>query len=367
MDTRYVRRLPDRWSFAEGAAFPVQAITAWYALHTLARFQPGESVLVHSGAGGVGLNALGLLRPGGGPVVATVGSEAKRGFLRRAHGPLSDAGHRQGPSAVRRPVGRRDRRSWRRRFRHRARRYRGTVFHAGLQTTAPRGAHGGLRRVRHDACRPPGIPPVPAAAVPAPAAPRPDAHDVVEPQRGRIQPDLAVGSHRPARRPLRRRGGCAAGPATGGTDGSFRGGARGAAVDEVGPERRQGRVGRPPESPAWRAGHAARQRQLGRDDRNHRARQARVSPRPVHRQLDRLLLDPGRAAPRQWGAWGPGWRARLDAGSSRAVPAKPQPFDVEAFLRSSGVTTAVRASPSGGCSSRRATRPTASSTSSTAA
>ena len=81
VDTRYVRRLPDRWSFAEGAAFPVQAITAWYALHTLARFQPGESVLVHSGAGGVGLNALGLLRPGGGPVVATVGSEAKRGFL----------------------------------------------------------------------------------------------------------------------------------------------------------------------------------------------------------------------------------------------------------------------------------------------
>ena len=80
-DAHYVRRLPDRWSFAEGAAFPVQAITAWYALHGLARIQPGESALVHSGAGGVGLNALALLRQAGCPVITTVGSEAKRAFL----------------------------------------------------------------------------------------------------------------------------------------------------------------------------------------------------------------------------------------------------------------------------------------------
>jgi synaptic vesicle membrane protein VAT-1 len=80
-DARYVRALPDGWSFAEGAAFPVQALTAWYALHTLAHVQAGDAVLVHSGAGGVGLSALALLRACSARGVATVGSEAKRRIL----------------------------------------------------------------------------------------------------------------------------------------------------------------------------------------------------------------------------------------------------------------------------------------------
>jgi synaptic vesicle membrane protein VAT-1 len=85
-DARYVRRLPDDWSFEEGAAFPVQALTAWYALHTLARVMPGEVVLVHSGAGGVGLNALELIGACGARAVATIGSDDKRPLLvERAH------------------------------------------------------------------------------------------------------------------------------------------------------------------------------------------------------------------------------------------------------------------------------------------
>jgi alcohol dehydrogenase len=80
-DARYVRRLADGWSFAEGAAFAVQALTAWYALHTLARVRAGDVVLVHSGAGGVGLNALALLHACSATAVATVGSESKRGLL----------------------------------------------------------------------------------------------------------------------------------------------------------------------------------------------------------------------------------------------------------------------------------------------
>jgi alcohol dehydrogenase len=81
VDARYLRALPDGWSFAEGAAFPVQALTAWYALHTLARVQPSDVVLVHSGAGGVGLNALALIDACSARAVATVGSESKRGLL----------------------------------------------------------------------------------------------------------------------------------------------------------------------------------------------------------------------------------------------------------------------------------------------
>jgi alcohol dehydrogenase len=80
-DSRYIRRLHESWSFTEGAAFPVQALTAWHAVHVLGRLQPGELALVHSAAGGVGLNALVLLDRVGARVIATVGSEAKRGFL----------------------------------------------------------------------------------------------------------------------------------------------------------------------------------------------------------------------------------------------------------------------------------------------
>jgi alcohol dehydrogenase len=89
-DARYLRPLPDGWSFAEGAAFAVQALTAWYALHTLARVQPSDVVLVHSGAGGVGLNALALIDAFSARAVATVGSESKRGLLTERAGLAPD-------------------------------------------------------------------------------------------------------------------------------------------------------------------------------------------------------------------------------------------------------------------------------------
>jgi synaptic vesicle membrane protein VAT-1 len=81
VDARYLRPLPAGWSFAEGAAFAVQALTAWYALRTLARLQPHDVVLVHSGAGGVGLNALAIVAACSATAVATVGSASKRGLL----------------------------------------------------------------------------------------------------------------------------------------------------------------------------------------------------------------------------------------------------------------------------------------------
>ena len=51
-DVQYLRTLPEGWSFTEGAAFPVQALTAWHGLHTLGGLQSGGSILVHSAAGG---------------------------------------------------------------------------------------------------------------------------------------------------------------------------------------------------------------------------------------------------------------------------------------------------------------------------
>ena len=80
-DVRFLRPLRDAWSFEEGAAFPVQALTAWYGLVRLARVDRADVVLVHSAAGGVGLNALQILHGLGAHAIGTVGDSAKQAFL----------------------------------------------------------------------------------------------------------------------------------------------------------------------------------------------------------------------------------------------------------------------------------------------
>ena len=56
--TSFIRKMPDEWSFQQGAAFVVQALTAWYGLMDLGKGEAGKTVLVHSAAGGVGGFAL---------------------------------------------------------------------------------------------------------------------------------------------------------------------------------------------------------------------------------------------------------------------------------------------------------------------
>ena len=51
-DHRLLVKIPAGWSFAQAAAVPVVFLTAYYGLAELARVRPGESVLVHSAAGG---------------------------------------------------------------------------------------------------------------------------------------------------------------------------------------------------------------------------------------------------------------------------------------------------------------------------
>ncbi|GHE12932.1 type I polyketide synthase [Streptomyces alanosinicus] len=77
-----VVRIPDGLGFAEAATLPVAFLTVHYALHDLARLAPGETVLVHGAAGGVGLAAVQYARLVGATVIATAGSPAKRDLLR---------------------------------------------------------------------------------------------------------------------------------------------------------------------------------------------------------------------------------------------------------------------------------------------
>jgi polyketide synthase 12 len=63
--------VPEGWSFAQAASVPVAFLTAWYGLRVLGGLRAGECVLVHAGAGGVGMAAIQLARHLGARVVAT--------------------------------------------------------------------------------------------------------------------------------------------------------------------------------------------------------------------------------------------------------------------------------------------------------
>ena len=64
-------RLPDNLSFVEGAAIPEVFLTAYQALHWLAKIQAGEKILVHAGASGVGTAAIQLIKLAGADSIVT--------------------------------------------------------------------------------------------------------------------------------------------------------------------------------------------------------------------------------------------------------------------------------------------------------
>ncbi|MDN4163924.1 zinc-binding dehydrogenase [Cytophagales bacterium LB-30] len=83
IDQRYAVPLPQDWSFAQGAAFPVQALTAYYALFNLGELEAGETVLIHSAAGGVGLLANRMAKKKGAYTIGSIGSEKKIALLKQ--------------------------------------------------------------------------------------------------------------------------------------------------------------------------------------------------------------------------------------------------------------------------------------------
>lgn len=84
IDARYVIPLPETWDYPTGAAYLVQTLTAYYGMHRLGALQRGQTVLLHSVAGGVGLQALHIARAFDCHVIGTVGDARKVDLARQA-------------------------------------------------------------------------------------------------------------------------------------------------------------------------------------------------------------------------------------------------------------------------------------------
>ncbi len=71
VDATYVVIKPENLSFEEAASIPANFLTAYYALHHLAKIQAGERILIHAGAGGTGMAAVKIAQQAGAEVLAT--------------------------------------------------------------------------------------------------------------------------------------------------------------------------------------------------------------------------------------------------------------------------------------------------------
>lgn len=76
--------IPDERSFAEGAAVPFNYTTMWFALLRRGRLKPGETVLVHGAAGGIGTASVQIASALGARVIAVVSSADKHPVVRAA-------------------------------------------------------------------------------------------------------------------------------------------------------------------------------------------------------------------------------------------------------------------------------------------
>jgi NADPH:quinone reductase-like Zn-dependent oxidoreductase len=73
---------PKSLNFVEAAAVPMGALTAWQALVDVAKLQPGQTILIHGGSGGVGSFAVQIAKARGARVIATA-STSNQDLLKR--------------------------------------------------------------------------------------------------------------------------------------------------------------------------------------------------------------------------------------------------------------------------------------------
>ena len=91
-----LRRKPDTLTFSQAAGYAVAYLTAYVAFERCARLQPGEWVLVHGAAGGVGLAAVDLAQIMGAKVIAASASDHKLAVIAAEYAPDATVNVAQG-------------------------------------------------------------------------------------------------------------------------------------------------------------------------------------------------------------------------------------------------------------------------------
>jgi len=82
LNKNYLLKLPDNWTFEEGASFIVQALTAYYAIKELGNVKNNQIVLIHSIAGGVGIYLNRIAKKFNCTTIGTVGDQNKIGHIK---------------------------------------------------------------------------------------------------------------------------------------------------------------------------------------------------------------------------------------------------------------------------------------------
>ncbi len=99
-------KVPEGVSLEAAATIPVAFATAWFALVKRAQIGPDEDVLIHGGAGGVGLAAIQFAKLAGSRVIATASSEERRAIARAAGADLTyDSRHERFAEAIQNELG----------------------------------------------------------------------------------------------------------------------------------------------------------------------------------------------------------------------------------------------------------------------
>lgn len=84
VNANYLIHIPEEISFEQGAAFPLQGMTAHYLLHEFRKIKPNDIVLIHAAAGGMGLILVQWAKHLGAHVIGTVSTEEKANIAKNA-------------------------------------------------------------------------------------------------------------------------------------------------------------------------------------------------------------------------------------------------------------------------------------------
>ncbi|KAL9112623.1 MAG: hypothetical protein Q9227_003194 [Pyrenula ochraceoflavens] len=85
-----VAKIPDSMSFEDAASLPCVYVTAYQSIYEAARLRKGETILIHSAAGGLGQASIQLAQHIGAEIFVTAGSQAKRDLLVKEYGISED-------------------------------------------------------------------------------------------------------------------------------------------------------------------------------------------------------------------------------------------------------------------------------------